>query len=218
MILPSHPQIHDIITIMKRKERNGYEQELIYQRNKSYKASREPFEVKRSNWIYQNEDEPPICSIHNEIAIWHSNRARPPKFGQWICKTCARDKARGLKRKWRTEHINPKEYNLKKHFNLAKSNSKKIGREFNIEFDEILQMWEIQNGKCDFCQRKLEYIPGNGIRNPRKATIDRIDSDRGYIHGNVHLLCDQCNRAKQELSKEELINFANGILEYFKNH
>jgi hypothetical protein len=203
---------------MKRTNRPGYSKEVIYQRNKTRKASREPFEIRRSNWIYQGNDAPPICSIHNEVAVWHKNRARPPKYGQWACKTCARNKSKGLKRKWKTGHTNPKEYNLKKQYTLAKHHSKKIGREFTIDFDEVLQMWDSQNGKCNICKRHLEYIPGNNKRNPRKATIDRIDSRKGYIENNVHLLCEQCNRAKQDLSKEEMIRFAKGILDYFNAH
>ncbi len=45
--------------------------------------------------------------------------------------------------------------------------------------------------------------------------MDRIDSALGYTIDNVQLLCDQCNRAKQELTREELIRFAKGVLRIF---
>lgn len=184
----------------------------IYQREKNRKATRDELTVNKPNWDYSTN--PPTCTIHNEIAVWHKNKARE-KGGQWACKTCARLKSRGLKRKWKTGHINPFEYNIKKHFTLAKCNSNKINRPFTITFEEVLCLWEIQNGLCNICQRPMEYIPGSNCRNPRKVTMDRIDSSGGYTPENVQLLCDQCNRAKQDLTIDELIGFAKGIIRLY---
>ena len=52
----------------------------------------------------------------------------------------------------------------------------------------------------------------NGSRIPNLATIDRIDSTKGYIKGNVQILSDKANIMKSNASREELVSFAKWIL------
>jgi hypothetical protein len=61
----------------------------------------------------------------------------------------------------------------------------------------------------------MEYLPGNGMRNRRKVTMDRKDSSRGYEVDNVWLVCDWVNRAKTDMTRSEALLFANGILKAF---
>lgn len=184
-----------------------------YARNKSRIAHREPFAVRKSNWI-ENDGAPPICAIHNEEAKWHRNKARE-SGGQWVCPTCARTKARGQRRAWKTQHTDPFQYNLKRAFTSAKHHSKKIGRTFAIAFDDVLALWAAQDGKCAITQTPMEFLPGNGERNRNKVTMDRIDSTLGYERGNVWLVCDWVNIAKTSMSKADAILFARGILRAF---
>ncbi len=187
------------------------ERDRIYQQTKAALSTRTVFVVRRSNWIQQGDGKPPLCAIHNEEAMWQRNRARE-SGGQWTCRTCARLKSKGLRRKWRTEHTDPFHYNLKRAYIAAKSHSKKIGRPFSITFNDVLALWEEQNGRCAISGDAMEYLPGNGTRNRYKVTMDRIDCTGGYEAGNVWLVCDWVNRAKSDLSKAELIRFSHGIL------
>jgi hypothetical protein len=187
--------------------------QIVYQREKSYKASRQPFAVNRPNWEYR-DGQPPVCTIHDEAAVWHKNKARP-EGGQWACRVCQRNKSRGQRRAWKTEHTDPFTYNLKRAFVMAKCHSKKIGRTFSIQFDDVLRMWDSQGGKCAITGEVLEYLPGNGERNQRKVTMDRIDSSRGYEPGNVWLLCDWANRAKTDMTRDQALAFARGIFRVF---
>lgn len=182
-----------------------------YQKHKSSIASRKPFAVRKSNWIFIDKTSPPICSIHHETAVWHKNNNRP-SGGQWACRTCARNKSKGQRRAWKTEHTDPFTYNLKRLFTMAKCHSKKINREFSLEFSNIIDMYNAQSGLCAITGVILEHIPGDKMRNPNKLTIDRIDSSKGYTTQNTWLVCDLANRAKSNLTKEQLIRFAEGIL------
>lgn len=185
-----------------------------YQKEKSYNAARKPFAVRRPNWDYSGSI--PKCTIHNEFAVWHKNKSRS-SGGQWVCKICAKNKTKIQRRKWKYEHINPLEYNLKRSFTMAKCHSKKIGREFTIDFDDILNLLKKQNNKCAVSNQEMSFYPGKKQRNRNKITIDRINSSEGYIKNNIHLVCDWVNRAKTDLSIHELEIFAKGILKFIKD-
>lgn len=40
-----------------------------------------------------------------------------------------------------------------------------------------------------------------------KASLDRIDSSKGYIEGNVEFVCSAINLAKNNFSKEAMVSF-----------
>ena len=73
-------------------------------------------------------------------------------------------------------------------FTYYKMNSKKRGYNFSLSFEQFKELIE---GNCVYC--------GNGNNNG----IDRIDSSKGYVEGNVVTCCFNCNRAKSNLSQEE---------------
>lgn len=176
---------------------------------KSRIAHREPYPVKRSNWI--PDTSPPICALHNETGVWYKNKARE-SGGQWCCRTCGRLKSKGLRRHWKIAHTDPFLYNLKRFYTAAKHHSKKVGREFTIEFNFVVDLWHKQQGRCAITGQHMSYFPGDGERRRNKVTIDRKNSFRGYTPDNVWLVTDWANRAKSDLTDEELLLFANGII------
>lgn len=42
---------------------------------------------------------------------------------------------------------------------------------------------------------------------PYQASLDRIDSSRGYVKGNVEFVCLAVNFAKSTFSKEQMLEF-----------
>jgi hypothetical protein len=47
----------------------------------------------------------------------------------------------------------------------------------------------------------------NGGGGPTAASLDRIDSTKGYIAGNVEFVCRFVNLGKSDLSREEVMKF-----------
>lgn len=86
-------------------------------------------------------------------------------------------------------------YRIKK----AKQRANKFKMDFNLDLDYLTKVFNTQNGKCFYSQRKLDL----GSNNQNTITIDRINSDFGYVKGNVVLCCFCVNSAKNELSMEE---------------
>lgn len=65
--------------------------------------------------------------------------------------------------------------------------------------------------RLDYSRSKL----GRGKVKSNAATIDRIDSSKGYTKENTHTISWIANRLKGNFTKEELLRFARGILRMY---
>lgn len=83
----------------------------------------------------------------------------------------------------------------------AKGRASKSGLEFNIDKEDIIIPDICPVLKTPF-ERNTYYT----------MSLDRIDSSKGYIKGNVQVLSFKANVMKNSASKEELIKFAEWIL------
>jgi hypothetical protein len=64
----------------------------------------------------------------------------------------------------------------------------------------LLELWEAQEGRCDYCRIVLET---QGLA---QISVDRINNDnREYGRHNVHLTCWECNRGKGTATHEEMV-------------
>jgi hypothetical protein len=83
------------------------------------------------------------------------------------------------------------------------------GLEFTIDIKNVLKLLEKQKGICALTGWTLEFSRGgiwNG-KNPKGCTIDRIDSDLGYIPGNIQLACALPNVIKGTMTNCEFKKF-----------
>ena len=46
---------------------------------------------------------------------------------------------------------------------------------------------------------------------PRKASLDRINSSKGYVKGNVEFVCSSINLAKNSFTREQMKEFLRSI-------
>ena len=97
----------------------------------------------------------------------------------------------------------------------ARARSKRIGKNMNIDIKYLKNVWENQNGICPYTGIKMEISrtsqDADIKKTPIKASLDRINPDMGYIKGNVEFVCYCVNVAKNDFSKEEMINFIDKI-------
>jgi hypothetical protein len=88
----------------------------------------------------------------------------------------------------------------------AKSNAKEGNYDFNITPEDI-----IIPDKCPLLGIELSTDPSMN-HNDSYYTIDRIDSSKGYIKGNIQIISYLANTMKNNASKEQLVTFAKNIL------
>lgn len=87
----------------------------------------------------------------------------------------------------------------------AKQRAKKKGLEFNIGKEDI-----IIPEKCPYLD--IPLYPGEKDNYKNSPSLDRIDSSKGYIKGNVQVISSKANTMKNDASIEELITFSKNIL------
>jgi hypothetical protein len=89
----------------------------------------------------------------------------------------------------------------------SKSRAKKKGFEHNITITDI----QIPN-KCPLLG--IPLFPGQGGVCPNSPTLDRIDSSKGYVKGNVWVISYKANTIKSNATPEELLTIATRLAEF----
>jgi hypothetical protein len=67
---------------------------------------------------------------------------------------------------------------------------------------------------CPLLEIEIDYSAGNG-KSMFNPSVDRIDSSKGYIKGNVEVMSMLANLMKNKASAEQLKTFAKNILERY---
>lgn len=98
---------------------------------------------------------------------------------------------------------------ITKILNQAKSTAREKNLEFNLtEEDIVLPI------KCKYLDVVLTNTQGQGLV-WENYSIDRIDSSKGYIKGNIEIISRKANSMKNMATKEELIIFAKNVLKIY---
>lgn len=85
----------------------------------------------------------------------------------------------------------------------AKARAKNDSMEFDLELTDIV-IPEV----CPYM--KTPFIMGD---KQLAASLDRIDSSKGYTKDNIRVISFRANRMKNNATEQELISFAKGVLE-----
>lgn len=76
-------------------------------------------------------------------------------------------------------------------------------KEFNLDLPYLVELWNSQNGICPYTRLKLVLPTWNTNPDIRyRASLDRIDSSKGYIKGNVQFVATPINYLKGTMSDE----------------
>ena len=90
---------------------------------------------------------------------------------------------------------------------------------FTITIDYVMKLLKEQNGKCALTGWNLQFTRGGDFgygTNPMGCTMDRIDNNKGYVPGNVQLVCWMPNKIKGELHDYEFKNLCESVVNHAK--
>ena len=152
-------------------------------------------------------------TCHIEKGLDEFSRAEIYSGGyRHICKSCAALKAayyysKNNERKRITPHsysdISAERRKLLSKFKNICTKARNRKHEVTINMAYLEGVYDSQKGLCRYSKLPLS------IETNRLDTIslDRIDSSKGYIHGNVQFVCAAVNRMKQEFSEKDFLKF-----------
>jgi hypothetical protein len=98
-------------------------------------------------------------------------------------------------------------------FNKLKSDAKKRNLEFSISIEEIWELFIEQKRKCALSGVELTFGTGKFDRSAN-ASLDRIDSSKGYIKGNIHWVDKRINFMKQQFNVNEFRDLCKKVTEH----
>lgn len=105
--------------------------------------------------------------------------------------------------------------------NLSHS-AKKRGLDVEITKEDVIALWEKQKGLCAVTGLPMEKVKAtkttrNRYKNLYRASVDRINSDKGYTKENIRLVCSHVNIMKMDLTDEQFKFWCDAILKGMKH-
>jgi hypothetical protein len=86
--------------------------------------------------------------------------------------------------------------------NHAKAN----GRECSISLENLYEQYKKQDGKCIYSNESLSFVRRGRKYRTGNASVDRIDSSKGYTKDNIQWVDKNINRMKSNFSSDQFVN------------
>jgi len=104
---------------------------------------------------------------------------------------------------------------------MRAANRGDISQKIEVSLDYVYSVGADQDFVCALTGSELEFSRGGQIWlgkwcNPNSCTIDRIDSGKGYVKGNIQLITWKANCLKQHLDNEEFVEFCKDVAQNCK--
>lgn len=119
------------------------------------------------------------------------------------CANSEKNKAKELNSNWKGYGEIPGEV-LQKIRQNALRRSRDIPVTITCEY--LDKLWKEQKGRCAYTGRELTIFVD--------ASVDRIDSTKGYVEGNVEWVHKDVNKAKMALTEREFLQMVREIASY----
>lgn len=144
------------------------------------------------------------------------NHPRRTKFCSRYCRT-KHGEASAKKNAYAKINSSPERYLSYKYNCIAVvANSKRrkwlSGLQFTIKANDLIDLWNKQNGKCALTGFPMTYSVRKGYQ-LFNASVDRIDNAVGYEPQNIRLTCRFANQMKFKLSDQELLTWCKAIIQ-----
>jgi len=142
----------------------------------------------------------PICSLACTRILGNKNKIKKPRSSKEI-----KSSKENIQKAIKANTKDPVQVGLNRLLNYARRRSK----EFNLTYNDLFEIWDKQGGKCAYIGNQLILPNSKGSKaDPRVlASVDRINSNLGYIKNNVQIVSVCINYMKAQLSHNETCDF-----------
>ena len=101
-------------------------------------------------------------------------------------------------------------------FNKFKLGAELRGLDWTLTMDDVADVYERQQKRCALTDIEIVF-PEVGHPQSAPASIDRIDSSKGYHVDNIQLITKHLNMMKQSYSQEYFIEMCIKVADKFNN-
>lgn len=102
-----------------------------------------------------------------------------------------------------------------RYVNSIKKRYKSKGMECDITAEFLWDLFLIQDRRCALSRLPINLCRNYHVGAQQTASVDRIDSTKGYLKTNVQWLHKDVNRMKQEFDQDYFINLCKCIIDYY---
>ena len=99
-------------------------------------------------------------------------------------------------------------------FTTIKRNAEIRNIEFKITIEYLWEVFITQKRKCSLSGREFNFGIITRDRKGKTASVDRIDSSKGYIVGNIQWVDKQINIMKNKMNEKEFLSLCEEIVKY----
>ncbi len=140
------------------------------------------------------------------------SKTRTNKDGlSYVCSPCNRETSRKYRKDNSAEYYERQQRKreeaptfISQMLYNATSRAKKKGFDIDIDVAFLTELLEASDYKCAVTGQTMTLLSLNRKKaNPFRASLDRIDSSKGYTKGNVRLVCWAVNQMKADRTEEE---------------
>ena len=94
----------------------------------------------------------------------------------------------------------------------AERRSKQTGMLFDLDAKFLWELFIKQNKKCALSGVDIVFSQTNRFRSKGTASLDRIDSNKGYTKDNVQWVHKHINNIKMEFSQPEFFDWCKKVV------
>ena len=152
------------------------------------------------------------CSCGEDEVVLLSNLIRGTST---CCRICSANNSRGNKNaQWQGGEFLSASY-----FQRLKVRARKANIDFSIDISDLEKIFLRQKGRCVYTDLELKFSPvQSGINHKRvfdqTASVDRIDSTKGYHKNNIQFVHKTVNVIKWDLDENEFLDLVQKIYCY----
>jgi hypothetical protein len=137
----------------------------------------------------------------------------------FCCRSCS---AKGLQNFGDKRNMKPPPHGrLRDDFSKFREHMRRIrnrNKNYDIDVEYLKEVWDNQKGICPYTGVNMELKAySKKINSLFVASIDRIDSNLGYVKGNIQWVCLPINYLKSTLTHNQVIDMCKIIQSYFNS-
>lgn len=107
----------------------------------------------------------------------------------------------------------PFNWHISNCLSISKVRKRKQG---DLDLVFLKELWDFQEGKCPYTGWPLKQMEKNYHKcqlpkTPDRASLDRVDSSKGYLKGNVRFISLMAQYAKNKFTDQEVVDFCKSV-------